>query len=509
MKVANRIIFNTGVLYFKIVVTTLISLVSVPLVLKAMGESDYGTYTLVGGVIALLAFLKSSMVVSTQRFLSVTLGEGKIMQLNLVFNTSLVLHLLIGIILILMLELCTPLLFGGILNIPEERLSAARLIYHFMVLTTFMDIISVPFMGVINAKEDMFVFSLIGIAEALLKFFVAIYIGYWGADRLVFYGAGILLISLFSMTCNLCFVRYRYKEFVISFIRYFDKNTFRDLLEFTVWNTFGAIAIVGRNQGVAVIMNLFYGTIVNAAYGIANQINGVLGYFSVTFQKSLNPQLMKSKGMENEDRLRYLSYVSSKYSTLAMAMLAVPLIMEMEYVLDFWLGNAPQYTLQFCRLVIIMSILTQFSSGLMSAISASGRIKNYQIVISVFIILNVPLSYLMLKYGLPPYFCIIGFISIELLSFCVRLYMSHKLVGICPFEFLSDVVRPTLICIILPAAVVYPLLLLMDASFVRLVLLTGVYILTFAILVWTVALHDNERMIFVEMKNKVLKYINL
>lgn len=509
MKAANRIIFNTGVLYVKIVVTTLISLVSVPLVLNAMGESDYGTYTLVGGVIALLAFLKSSMVVSTQRFLSVTLGEGKIEKLNSVYNTSLVLHLMIGAMLILVLESCAPWLFGGVLNISEGRISAARTIYHFMVFTTFFDVASVPFMGVINAKEDMFVFSLIGIAEALLKLAVAFYIGYWEADKLVFYGASVFLISLFSVTCNLSYVRYKYKEFALNLVRYFDRNTFRNLLGFTLWNTFGAVAILGRNQGVAVIMNLFYGTVVNAAYGIANQINGVLGYFSVTFQKSINPQLMKSQGMEDGERLCHLSHVSSKYSTLAMAMLAVPLIMEMEYVLNFWLGHVPEYTLQFSRLVIIMSILNQFSSGLMSAISASGRIRNYQMVISVFIMLNVPLSYVLLKYGLPPYYCVIGFIGIELLSFGVRLYMAHGLVGIHPVEFFSDVVKPTLVCILLPAAAVYPLMLLMEASLLRLVLLTGVYLLAFATMVWTMALHENERKVFVDIKNNVLKRIGL
>lgn len=503
MNNAQKVVFNTGVLYLKIIISTLISLVSVPLILKALGESDYGIYSLVAGVVGFLAFLKSAMMVSTQRFISVSLGEGNLDKIIYLYNTTLVLHLFLGVFIILILQACVPFLFDGFLNIPMERISTAKIIYQLLVLSTFVEVLSVPFMGVINANEDMFVFSIIGISESLFKLCLAFYIGKTETDRLIVYGLGMFMISILSIITNIVFVSLRYKHLKVNCFTYFSLPIFKKLFEFTVWNTFGALAIIGRNQGVSIIMNIFYGTVVNAAYGIANQINSVLSYFSMTLQKSINPQLMKSHGMGNSERLISLSYMSSKFSSLAMIMFAIPMVIEMECILSLWLPQVPNYTLQFCRLVLVMSVLTQFSMGLMSAISATGNIRNYQIKISFVILLNIPLSFLLMKFGLPPFSCIIGFIVIEIISFLIRLHVAHQLVGFACMDFIFKVTIPTTLGIIIPVIFVSPILFLMEMGICRLLILFSVYYVCFAITTWFFVLNEREKELVSQLKNNI------
>ena len=235
--------------------------------------------------------------------------------------------------------------------------------------------------------------------------------------------------------------------------------------------------MIGRNQGVAIVINLFFGTIVNAAYGVANQINGVLNYFSTTFQRAINPQLMQSEGMKNRERLIDMSYTSSKFSLLVLALFAVPLIVEMPYVLKIWLHDVPDFTIEFSRLILLLSIIFQLSMGLMSAIQAVGEIKTYFISISCLVLLNIPISYFFFSVGLPAYWSVISFIVIELISFCVRIYFAKKLVGISPRKFMDEVLLKSIYCI--SSALVLPIVfhILLPESFIRLLLVCLMYAL--------------------------------
>lgn len=493
---ANRVIINTAILYFKIIISSIISLVTVPIILKALGAADYGLYNLIGGVIALLAFLKASMTVSTQRYLSVALGQNDLNKTVYIYNTSITLHIVIGIILVLILEAFNHFLFNGFLNIEPSRIGAARIIYQFLIITLFLDVISVPFTGVINAKENMLLFSLIGIFESICKLLLALYLNTYGGDKLILYGAGILIISITVFLLNIFLVSILYKDFKLNIIRYTEKKVFKSLTGFTGWNTFGALAVVGKNQGISIILNLFYGTVINASYGVANQINGVLGYFSQTFQKSINPQLMKSQGMGNKDRLRHLVFVSSKYSVLVLAITGLPIIIEMKTILDLWLGEPPKYTLEFAQLVIFYSIVRQYSVGIMSGIQSSGNIKNYQIIMSFVIFLNVPLSYCLLKIGFPPFSCVIGFICMEIISLAIRLWMSRSILGVSSVLFLKKIIAPTLSCILISTSIAMIPHLLISSSLQRIILVVAFYVITYLVFMWYFVFDTYEKTIF-------------
>ena len=501
----QKVMFNSIILYTKIIITMLISLVSVPLILKALGKSDYGLYNLIAGVISMLSFLNSSMSITTQRYLSVAIGENNKDKLNIIYNVSLVLHLVVGLIIVLIFEICYLFLFNGFLNIEPERIYAAKIIYQFIVVSTFSTIISVPFGAVMNAKENMLAFSIIAIIDSVLKLILAFYLSRCPFDRLIVYGGCIALISFMNVIFNQIYVRIKYKEFSIHLIKYFDKDYFLKMLGFSGWNTMGAVAMIGRNQGIAVIFNLFCGTVANAAYGIANQINGVLGYFSSTFQRALNPQLMQSEGMNNKSRLIKISLISSKYSVWVVALFAIPLIIEMPFVLKLWLKDVPEYTLRLSQLILVLAIVYQFSVGLMSSIQAVGKIKNYFITMSILILLNLPICYFILKEGLPLHYCIIVFIIIEFISLITRLFMAQKIVGIKFIDFVNKVVKPNLLCIIAGMFLSIPFYYILNESFLRIVIVSLSYTLGYIIAAWYLVLDTQIKQMLLSLRKKIIR----
>lgn len=502
---AHRVIFNTVILYLKIVITMLISLVTVPMVLRALGESDYGLYNLIAGVISMLSFLNASMTIATQRYLSVAIGESNNYKLNEIYNSSIILHLIIGVVIVVIFEFAAIFIFDGFLNIDPDRIQTAKAVYQFLVLSTFFTILSVPYNAVMNAKEDMLAFSIIGIFDSIVRLVIAYFILHSGGDRLMLYSLLIASLTILITLINRVYVKYRYREFRFLPKEYVTVGRLIEMFGFAGWNTLGAVAMIGRNQGIAILFNIFVGTIANAAYGIANQINGVLSYFSSTFQKALNPQLMQSHGMNDRERLIRISCWSSKYSVLVLALFAVPIIIEMPYILKIWLHEIPQYTIRFCQLILVLSIVYQYSTGLMSAIQAVGKIRVYFIVMSILIIMNLPISYLILKTGFPVYFCLIIFIIIEIISFIVRLYMSSVLVKLPVARFLKTVLLPTIIVISISTMLAGMVHVYLSESFVRLLLVCIVYFISYSVCSWMWCIDKSHRVHLKSLVCKILK----
>lgn len=493
MRTAERVVFNTIVLYVKIIASMIIALVTVPLVLHALGASDYGLYNLVAGVVAILSFLNNSMTVSSQRYMSVAMGEENERKVNIIYNTSFALHLTLGILIVLAFEIIGLFAIEK-LNIEPDRMCCAKIIFQFLILSTFSKIVSVPFDALMNAKEDMLPFSVIMLFDSVLMLIVAFTIKYFTGDKLIYYGFCVAGIAVLTFLMKYGWCRYSYKEYRIKLTRYKGQLQTKAMLGFTGWNLFGGLAMMGRNQGVAVIINLFLGTVANAAYGVANQINGALGHFSSTFQKAINPQLMKSEGMQNRVRMLRLSFVSSKFSVLALSLFAVPLIIEMEEVLNIWLKNdIPPFTLRLSQLILILSIAYQYSVGIMSAIQANGNIRNYQITMGLILLLNVPIAYFMLKLGYPIYYTTAAFVVLEFISLMIRLYMAKHLTGMEIQDFVLQVIKPTAIIIAVPMGVALLLHYLLPISFLRLVVVSGVYCVIYMILMWKVALEESQR----------------
>lgn len=499
MQTSTKVVFNTIILYARVIISMLISLVSVPIVLKALGVKDYGLFNLVAGVIAMLTFLNTSMNVATQRYISVAIGTNDKKQLNMIFNAAIILHLIIGLIIVVMFEFCGLFLFDGFLNIDSDRISVAQIVYQILVVNTFFTVMSVPYGAVINAKEDMLALSIFHIIKDVLNLLVAIYLICCPYDRLIIYSICVAVVSIIYVLLNRVYVKKKYKEFSFNPRCYLKKDVFLNMFGFAGWNTFGAVALIGRNQGIAVIFNLFYGTIINAAYGVANQIQGVLSAMVGTFTQSINPQLMQSKGMNDEGRLVRISMISSKYSFTLYSLFAVPLVIEMSKVLNLWLGTPPDFTLVFSQLVIVLSMVQIYSNGLMSAIQASGKIAVYQATMSFLILLNIPICFVLLKVGLSPYYCLVCFILIEALSLFVRMLFAQKLAKIKYAKFLKNVITPTLLSVLL--SIVVPLLIhfMLPESLLRVVIVSVVYASMFVVLSWILVVNNEEKKTLLSM----------
>lgn len=507
MQTATRVIFNTIVLYVKVILSLAIALVSVPLVLRALGASDFGLYNLVAGVVAMLAFLNNSMTVSSQRFMSVAMGEKNEDRINSIYNTSFLLHLVLGMLVVIAFEVIGIFAIDR-LNIPLERMWCAKVIFQLLILSTFSKIVAVPFDALINAKEDLLVFSIIELIDSILMLAIALSISFISGDKLIFYGICVALISVLTFFMKYGWCKKAYKNYSIELLKYRGKFRSKEMLGFTGWNLFGGLAIISRNQGVAVIINIFFGTITNAAYGIANQINGAIGNFSSTFQKAINPQLMKSEGMNDRIRLVRISYISSKFSVLALSLFAVPLIMEMDEVLTLWLkDDIPPFTMRLAQCIIMLSIVYQYSVGIMSAIQATGKIRNYQITMGVILLTNVPIAYLILKLGYPVYYTTLAFVVLEILSLFVRLVMASRLTGMKIEEYLKNVIVPTLIIVVIPTLFALIPHVVIDKSIIRVVLVCGIYGVLYVVLMYRFAFDVSQRALISSKINKIVKNI--
>lgn len=442
------------------------------------------------------------MTVSSQRFMSVAMGEKNEKKINSIYNTSFLLHLGLGILVIIIFEIVGFLAIDK-LNIHPERLSCAKIIYQFLVLSTFAKIVSVPFDALVNAKEDMLPFSIIELIDSILMLVVAFSIKYISGDKLIYYGISVAAISLLVLFLKYGWCRYAYNECRIMLNENRGNFRIKEMLGFTGWNLFAGLAMIGRNQGIAIIINLFLGTIANAAYGIANQINGALGHFSATFQKAINPQLMKSEGMNDRHRLLRISYISSKFSVLALAFFAIPLMLEMDEVLILWLNNnIPPYTMRLTQFILLLSITYQYSVGIMSAIQATGKIRNYQITIGSILLMNIPIAYVILKLGFPVYYTTIAFVILEIISLCARLYMATKLTGMKVFDYCSEVIIPTMKIIIIPIIIAMIPHCVLEKSLLRIFIVCVVYCSLFIALMFRFAIDESLRFkILCKVKN--------
>ena len=493
MNSTKRVILNTGFLYTKMLISVGITLYSTRLILNALGAEDFGIFNLVAGVIAMLSFLNAAMTASTQRYLSYYLGAGDSAKLKAIFQSSVILHLLIGIFIIVILEIAGIFLFDGFLNIPAERISTAKIVYHFMVVSTFFTINAVPYDSAINAHEDLLFDAITGVIETFFKLGIAIWLIYTGYDKLILYGLLMAALTILIRIIKSIFCYRRYLECKLRKNNPVDYNLFKEMFSFAGWNMFGALCGLGRSQGLAIILNLFFGPIVNAAYGVANQVNGQLYAFSSNMLKALNPQIMKSEGEGDRKRMLNLSMKASKYGFFLLAIFAIPLIIEMPYVLKLWLKNVPEYTIAFCRLVLIATLSNLLTIGMQTAIQATGKIKVYQSVVGGLLLLNLPIAWILLKYGLPAYSVLISAIFIELVACIFRLYFLKQIAGLSITIYLRQVILKLILPLIITIPFIIIILGMKDEGFARLILTSAVSSIIFISSIYKFGIDEEER----------------
>lgn len=455
MNSSERIVFNSIVLYAKLILTICVNLIATRLILNAMGVVDYGVVNLISGIVAMLSFVQSSMAVSTQRYMSVNMGKHDVNLQCKIFNNGLLLHFSLAIIILIILESCLPLVFNSDIQIPDERHSASMILYQLTIIGTLLVIIGVPFDATLSAHENMLWVSFASILESIIRLSGAIWLLYYQSDKLVFYGLLVVTIRLASLLFKSIYCRKQYAEIHIS-KSVISLRLIKEMFSFSFWNMFGAFAMAARSQGMAVILNIFNGVVINTAYGIGMQISGQLANFSGTISRSMSPQIMQREGGGDRVAMISLALKQCRYTTLFLFMFALPLFVEMPYVLLIWLKDVPDYAIVCCRSFILIALVVQMSSGLMTSIQAKGEISLYQVIVSIILLLNIPVSYILQKVGYSPLIVLYSMVAIEIVCLIARILFARKLVGITIKNYIKQVlirlliaIAPTIIVVVL------------------------------------------------------------
>ncbi len=424
MSESKRIAKNTMFLYIRMFLIMGITLYTSRIVLRELGVSDYGIYNLVGGFVAMLGFFNAAMSSATQRYLSFDIGRGDLDRLKKTFSATLTIHILIAIVGFLLAETLGLWYINTKMVFPSERVYAVNVVYQFSILTFLLSIIQVPYNALIIARERMNMYAYVSILEAILKLLIVFFLVYFGSDKLITYS---ILTFVVAFAIRITYQIYCRREFTESKYKFqYDKQYYKELIGYSGWNLFGNIASVAKGQGVNIVLNIFFGTIVNAAYGITNQVFSAVNMFVSNFQLALNPQIIKNYSQGNFKQSHYLISQGAKFSFFLMLIIVTPILLNTDYILNFWLKTPPEHTTVFVQLCLINILIDCLSGSLMTGAQATGKIKWYQIIVGTLVFLNLPISYFVLKLGAKPYSVYYVSIFISIISLQFRLYFLKK-----------------------------------------------------------------------------------
>ena len=445
MEASKRIIINSIAQYTRSILNMALALVATRVILKTLGVDDYGIYSVIAGTVSLLTFITSALVVTTQRFLSVSQGKQNVEKSKIVFNTSVILHFLVGLGIVACLELLYPFLMNGFLNIPEQRLFSARVLYHTIACVMFLTLITSPFRAVIVSHENIVYISIIEVADAVFKLLIAISLNFVSSDKLITYGILLIGIQVFNFFALSISAYRRYPECIKPSVTLVDKGYLKGLFSFAGWTMYNIGCNYGRTQGIAIALNKAYTTAINAAYGLGFQVSGALSALSQSIANAINPQLMKAEGAGNRHRMLRFAEIESKFVFFMMAALSIPTFFEIERLLQIWLGEVPDYSMLFCRMVILAALCDMLTFGLGPANQAVGNIRNYTLLIFTTKLLTLPLVIVLLVIHLPVYYVAIAYVSLELLSSLLRIPFLRKTAGMDVRQFCKNVFAKELI----------------------------------------------------------------
>ena len=499
----KRIAKNTLALYARMLFTMAVSLYTSRVVLNTLGVEDYGLYNVVGGFVAMFSFFNAAMASATQRYMNFELGRGDTERLHKVFCTSVNIHALISALVLVLSETVGLWFVHTQLSIPPDRFGAALWVYHASVLASVVMVMSIPYNAAIIAHERMGAFAYISVLEVTLKLLIVYLLVVADIDKLKLYAVLMLLVQVLI---RIIYGRYSGRHFAeTKYRRIWDGPLFREMTGFAGWNLFGNIAAVAFTQGLNVLLNMFFGPTVNAARGIAVQVQNAIKGFCVNFQTALNPQITKSYASGDTAYMHSLVFTSSKFSYYLLLMLSLPVMLETPLILQWWLGAVPGHTVAFVRYILVISMVDSLANPLIQAASATGRIRRYQAVVGTLLIMILPLAYAALKLGAPPE----GVFVVQLAVFCVaqlsRVLMLRPLVGLSLRAYLRKAALP--IACVSAASTAVPLVVYtaMQPSAARFFTVCAASAVSVAAAVYFIGLESNERTFILERVRNMAK----
>jgi len=492
----KRIAKNTGFLYIRMLLIMLVTLYTSRVVLAELGIDDYGVYMVVGGVVSMFGFLNNCMTSSTQRYLNYELGrkDDDGTKIKQVFSTALLIHAIIAVIVLIAAETIGLWFVNNKLTIPPESMSGANIVYQASILAFCVSIMKVPFNASIIAHEKMQLYAIVSVLEAILKLAIAFALILSSSHKLALYG---ILVFLVQFAISLTYIIIALKRFDECSLRFrYEKGLFKEMFSFAGWNMFGSLAWLVRGQGMGIVLNIFFGPALNAAKGVADQVSGAVSTLNSNFQIALNPQITKNYAAGDISDMEKLTYRGLKFSSFLLWMLALPIIICSNQILGIWLEDIPPYSSLFVILIMFDAISgNMFGTPLMTALSATGNIRTYQITVSAVLLLILPAAYFALKAGFPPEVIFYLNILFNFLSGIVRYWFCKKQIGYHSKLFLHHVFLPVImimaISAIVPVIFKYYIIHLNDI--LTLIILGTISLLSSFVTIWYFGLDRNER----------------
>ena len=445
MSVVNtkRIAKNTAILYVRMLFIMVISLYTSRVILSTLGEVDFGLYNVIGSIVVAFSFLNGVMSSACSRYFAIELGRKDEKALNNVFNLNITLFLAIGFVILILAETIGLWFMNNKMQIPSDRMEAAQWVYQCSVAAFIVNMITTPYRAIVTAREDMKVHAYCSVVEAVLKLMIVYVLTIISYDKLSLYAVLTLGLSVGVSAFYHFYCRHYYKECRFSF--YFERGLFVEIFHYTKWQVLGAMADVGKNSGINIILNMFFGALLNAARGIAYQVNMNINQFVANFTMSFNPQIIKAYAVGETKEMMNLVFFSSKVSYFLLFMLVFPVCVEIDPILTLWLGEVPEYTAIFCRLTLLASLVDSLSYSLSAAVRATGNVRLFQSLVSGVLLLAVPIAYVMYKWGgftAPSVFYMLLIISC--IAQTLRIYVMMRIHKMRITEYFHQVLVPIL-----------------------------------------------------------------
>lgn len=480
----------------------IVSLYTSRVVLNALGVEDFGIYNVVGGIVAMFNVLSGSLSAAISRFITYELGKENLKNLNKIFSSAVTIQLGLAIIIILLAETVGLWFLNVKMNIPEIRMEAANWVFQFSILTFAINLISVPYNASIIAHEKMSAFAYISILEAVGKLTIAYLIVVSPIDKLIFYAILMCVVALIIRLTYGNYCKRHFSECTYHFI--WDKQLLKQMFSFAGWNFIGASSAVLRDHGGNIIINLFCGPSVNAARSIAFQVNNAINQFIVNFMTALNPQITKSYATGNKEYMMTLIFQGARISFYMLFLLSLPILVNAHYILELWLKTVPEHTVFFVQLVLIFALSESISQPLVTAMLATGKIRNYQIIVGGLQMMNLPISYLLLRLGFFPEIVIVVAIGVSQCCLAARLTLLRGMIGISIRKYLKNVYFNIMTISLVASIPSFISAQFLDESFLSFITVSLITILCTVISIYFIGCNRKERQ-FIHNKLNYIK----
>lgn len=495
---------NTFFLYSRMIVGIWITLISSRILLKALGAYDLGLYSVVAGVVSVLTFGNTSLSISSSRFITYELGRGDLKLVQIVFNQSFQIHFAFSIFFLLIAETIGLWVVNSLLNIPSNRLHACNVVYQLIVISGFLNISKVALNALLIAHEHLNIYATIGISEKLIILLISYLTSYYQGDRLVVYSFLMLFetVTVYSVYWMYCRVHFRP---VFRLTRHVDMSIAREMISFSVWSFLGSIVTVIKQHGVNILMNIYYGPIVNAANALAMQVYYAVSGFVTNFTMALNLQVTKKYASGDWDGVKLLFLRGCKFSFFLLMLISYPLLFETTFILRIWLEDVPSFTIIFSKLLTLLMLVEVFNYSIGGAVRATGNIKGYMIATSCILLCCLPITLVIYKIGSEPYTAYVVMIILSAIAVLSRLRSVSGIIK-CPVsQFLSKVVCPCLLtgilALIVPSLIHYQL----EEGWLRFVLILITGTLSSIICIYGIGCSFEERVVINSLVKKELQ----